>query len=179
MPARLVQISLNGTLRRRDILAAGIAGAGILAARFAMAQQNAPPSTRAAVVIGVDKVGGLPILNGAKSGAKEVARWLGDEGYGVTPIYDEGNKAVTLAEIEDAVSMLAGRGTLTQLVIYFAGHGVLKGYSELWLLSGAPDRVNEAISFPDSFTAALTCGIPNVTLIADACRVPTAGLGHE
>ena len=175
-PARPAEISVNGTLRRREFLAAGIAGAGMLATRFAMAQQNGPPKTRAAVVIGVDKVGGLPILSGAKSGAKQVEQWLAGEGYDVAPIYDEGNKAVTLAAIEDAVSLYVGRGTLTHLVIYFAGHGVLKGYSELWLLSGAPDRVNEAISFPDSFNAALTCGIPNVTFIADACRVPTAGL---
>lgn len=164
------------TLRRRDILTAAVAGAGMLAARFAAAQQTAPPSTRAAVVIGVDKVGGLPILNGAKSGAKEVEQWLAGEGYDVTPIYDEADKPVTLKAVANAVKLHVGHANLTHLVIYFAGHGVLKGYSELWLLSGAPEETFEAISFPETYAAALTCGIPNVTFIVDACRVPAAGL---
>jgi hypothetical protein len=74
------------------------------------------------------------------------------------------------------VKQYTTRGTLTHLVIYFAGHGFLKGRSELWMLSGAPDDVDEAISFAESLPFAWSCGIPNVTFIADACRLPTADL---
>jgi|SRR5215831_2498063 len=153
----------------------GAAAAGTLAARFAFAQQNSAPSTRAAVAIGVDKVGGLPTLSGAKSGAREVADWLESEAFDVKPLIDDG-KIVTLRDVSQAVKEFVDRPSLTHLVIYFAGHGFLKGRSELWMLSGAPDDANEAISFPDCYTFALSCGIRNVTFIADACRLPTTDL---
>jgi hypothetical protein len=162
-------------VRRRDLLAMGAVAAGTLATRSLLAQQNAPPSTRAAVVIGVDKVPGLPVLNAAKSGAKEVANWLESEDFNVKSLLDDG-KAVTVRDVFQAVTEFVNRSSLTYLVIYFAGHGFLKGRSELWMLSGAPDDVNEAISFPDCYTFALSCGIRNVTFIADACRLPTTDL---
>ena len=65
---------------------------------------------------------------------------------------------------------LVNRGTLDQLVVYFAGHGFLMNYSEHWLLSKAPGNPNEAISFAESVFLAQQCGIPNVILISDACR---------
>jgi Caspase domain len=162
-------------VRRRDLLAVGVLAAGTFAAKSLFAQQNAPPTTRAAVVIGVDKVGGLPILSAAKSGAKEVANWLESEGFDVKPLVDDG-KAVTVRDVSQAVKEFVNRSMLTHLVIYFAGHGFLKGRSELWMLSGAPDDANEAISFPECYTFALSCGIRNVTFIADACRLPTTDL---
>src|SRR5262245_2406205 len=97
----------------------GAAAAGTLAARFAFAQQNSAPSTRAAVAIGVDKVGGLPILSAAKSGAKEVANWLGSEGFDVRPLVDDG-KTVTIRDVSQAVKEFVNRSSLSHLVIYFA-----------------------------------------------------------
>jgi len=65
---------------------------------------------------------------------------------------------------------LVGRGNLNQLVVYFSGHGVSVGYNEFWLLSGAPDDPNEAVSVVECWELAHKSGIPNVIFISDACR---------
>ena len=131
--------------------------------------QSAGPSTRAAVVIGVDKTGDLPVLRAAVSGAKSVAEWLTGEGFEVKLIVDEG-QPVTADAIKKTVTALVDRGTLTQLVIYFSGHGVAFGSSEFWLLTGAPDDLNEAVSVVECVDQASRSAVPNVAIICDACR---------
>jgi hypothetical protein len=75
------------------------------------------------------------------------------------------------------VTELVDRGTLTQLVIYFSGHGVCVGYNEFWLLSGAPVHGNEAVSLVECWELAHRCGVANVAFISDACRsIPTYDL---
>jgi hypothetical protein len=72
--------------------------------------------------------------------------------------------------IADAVRGLVKRPNLTQLVIYFAGHGCLVTGTECWLLSGAPEDSNEAINFAASFDRAQLWPTPNIVFISDACR---------
>jgi Caspase domain len=159
-------------VRRRDVLVGGAAWAQLAALPTALAQGGGP-STRAAVVIGVNKTGNLPILRAAVSGAKAVADWLNAEGFEVNPIVDD-NAPVTADAVKHAVTALVNRGTLQQLVVYFSGHGMAFGNSEFWLLTGAPDDVNEAISVAECIDAASRSGIPNVAFIGDACRsLPT------
>ena len=153
-------------MRRRDFLVLGASLAGTLAARPGLAQQKL---VRAAVVIGVDKAGNLPVLSAAASGARGMAEWLASEGFEVKPFIDDAGE-VRVTPIVDAVQELIDRGTLDQLVIYFAGHGFLYAYSEHWMLSRAPDNPNEAISQLESWYQAKQSGIPNVVLISDACR---------
>lgn len=153
-------------MRRRDVLLGGLALAQLAAPRRSLAQA---PSTRAAVVIGVNKTGNLPILRAAVSGARSVAEWLKGEGFEVTLIVDE-TQPVTANAIKQAVTALVGRGNLTQLVVYFSGHGISVGYNEFWLLSGAPDDPNEAVSVVECWELAHKSGIPNVIFISDACR---------
>lgn len=155
-------------MRRRDFLAMGVTMAGTFAARTVLGQP-AGPRVRAAVVIGVDKAGNLPVLRAAASGARMVASWLAAEGFEVRLFVDDG-KPVKADEIFDAIADLVGRGTLDQLVVYFSGHGFLSGYSEHWMLSKAPDNPNEAVSLIESVALAKESAIPNVVFISDACR---------
>src|SRR5207244_3622809 len=109
------------TMRRRELLVGGLAWAQLVASRNAFAL-CAAPSARAAVVVGVNKSGNLPVLQAAVSGAKSVADWLCSEGFEVKLIVDD-QEPVTADAIKRAVTALVDRGTLTQLVIYFSGHG--------------------------------------------------------
>jgi hypothetical protein len=155
-------------MRRRDVIIGGLASAQLVASRNALGQGGAP-STRAAVVIGVNKTGNLPVLRAAVSGAKSVATWLTAEGFEVVVLVDA-EKPVTADAIRRAVTAFVNRGTLEQLIVYFSGHGVAFSSSEFWLLTGAPDDLNEAVSVTECIERANRSGIANVILIADACR---------
>ena len=74
-------------MKRRDFLAGCGASAGALYAPRLHSQGSQPP--RAAIVIGVNKAGLLPRLNGAVSGARQVAKWLDDEKFDTTVPVDE------------------------------------------------------------------------------------------
>jgi Caspase domain len=159
-------------MRRRDVLVGGVAWAQLAALPTALAQGGGP-STRAAVVIGVNKTGNLPILRAAVSGAKSVAEWLDAEGVEVTLIVDD-NAPVTADAIKRAVTALVNRGTLQQLIVYFSGHGMAFANSEFWLLTDAPDDLNAAVSVVECVDGAGRSGIPNVIFVSDACRsIPT------
>ena len=155
-------------MRRRDVLLGSLAWAQLAASRNVLAQPTGP-STRAAVVIGVNKTGDLPVLQAAVSGATSIANWLTGEGFEVKLILDT-NGPVTADAIKREVTSLVNRGTLTQLVIYFSGHGVAFGTSEFWLLTGAPDDLGEAVSVVECVDQASRSAIANVVIICDACR---------
>lgn len=164
-------------MRRRNFLAMGVSVAATLAARAAVGQEETQRK-RAAVVIGVNKAGNLPVLNAASSGARMVATWLAAEGFEVRQFVDDG-KPVRVSEIFDAIDAFVRRGTLDQLVVYFAGHGFVIGYSEMWMLSMAPNNPNEAISLGESILLARESAIPNVVFISDACRSRSDSLRTE
>lgn len=153
-------------MRRRDFLAMSVAMT--VAARTVIVQ-GAESKVRAAVVIGVDKPGNLPALKGAASGARSVADWLRVEGFEIRLFVDDGSP-VKADAIYQAIAGLVDRGTLDQLVVYFAGHGFIGNYAEFWMLSGAPENPNEAISLRESVELARISAIPNVVFISDACR---------
>lgn len=125
--------------------------------------------SRAAVVLGVNKTGGLTPLRAAVSGARQVEAWLAGEGFDVTCLVDE-PEPLKIEHVKAAVRDYVNRGTLEQLVIYFAGHGYLNGTSETWLLSHSPDDPNEAIGQTESAELARSCGIRSIVFISDACR---------
>jgi hypothetical protein len=160
---------------RRAFVAAGVA----LAARLRHHRSSQPNAVRGAVVIGVDQASGLPKLGAAAKGARDVAEWLRREQFDVT-LFDDSQGPVTAAVIFAAVNAFVQRGTLEQLVVYFAGHGFMSGsLSEFWLLSGAPDNPNEAVSLTESAKLAEVTGIPNVVFISDACRSLPGSLGAQ
>ena len=155
-------------MNRRSFLTTALATAAVLRSHTIFAQPT--PNTHGAVVIGVDKAGDLPKLSAASSGATKVASWLSSEGYRVKLLVDE-NGPVRASDVFDEVAKFVSAATFEQLVVYFAGHGFVSGsLSEFWMLSGAPQNPNEAISLTESSALARESGIPNVVLISDACR---------
>ncbi len=162
-------------MRRRDFIFLGAASTAALIAPRLWAQ-TVTPSNRAAVVIGVNRAGTLPLLSAAVTGAKSVATWLMGEGFDVKLLIDE-TAPVKANDIFEAVYAFIRKGTIQQLLIYFSGHGFLSHYSEIWMLSGAPTNPNEAISLAESTYLAKQCGIPHVIFISDACRSTPESLG--
>jgi hypothetical protein len=130
--------------------------------------------TKAAIVIGVNKTGDLPVLRDAAAGAGRVAAWLASEGYQTQPLLDEETPGVFTSvrahDIFTAVAAALEPGTCEQLVIYFSGHGYLNDGSEYWLLSDAPANPNEAINIEENILLARDCGVRNVIFVSDACR---------
>ena len=163
-------------MKRRELLVGGVTIGAAIALRSTVAQGN--PPNRAAVVIGVDKVGSLPRLHAAASGAGSVAEWLTGEGFDVKLLIDD-KKPVKVSDLFDAVAAFTLRPTLEQLVLDFAGHGFINGSFEYWVLSGAPDNPNEAVSVGESIYLAKQTSIPNVVIISDACRSRAESLGTE
>jgi len=163
-------------MRRREFVTRGARLAGVMASRALL---SAPPAKlRAAVVIGVDKAGDLPKLHGAASGASQIADWLHSQGFDTT-LFADGTGPVRVNDLYEAIARTVDRGTVEQLVVYFAGHGFINNYSEFWMLSNAPGNPNEAVSLRESIELAKACAIPSVVFISDACRSPADGLGAE
>ncbi|MCU7812869.1 MAG: caspase family protein, partial [Candidatus Thiodiazotropha sp. (ex Notomyrtea botanica)] len=131
---------------------------------------------RAAVVIGVDKTGGLPKLNDAAKGARRFAKWARAQGVDPVKVITDQRAKVTIGKVKDAVKNIVNKGNVEQLLVYFAGHGVNIRYSEYWLLSDAPDDPDEAVNVRGSALLAAYCGIPHVILISDACRTAADGI---
>ncbi|AUB79801.1 caspase family protein [Candidatus Thiodictyon syntrophicum] len=124
---------------------------------------------KAAIVIGVNRTGNLPVLAAAVTGAVKVGDWLRREGFHVEKCLDT-RGPVTAADLFQKIAELVDQGTLEQLVVYFSGHGFLNNGSEHWMLSGAPADPNQAVSLAESALLARECGIPSVVFISDACR---------
>ena len=161
-------------MNRRQLLEVGgaLASLGVLRGAYANAQV-----TRAAVVVGVDKCGALPVLNDAAAGASAFAHWLRGEGFVVREITDIGNKPVAFRDVKKAVFDFVKLGTVQELLIYFAGHGFKVGASEYWMLTEASSDANESIALRACLDAAQLCGIPKVFIVSDACRSTSASLG--
>jgi hypothetical protein len=165
-------------MKRRQFLATGFWMAGALATRR-MTVGQVPGAKRGAVVIGVDKAGDLPKLRAAASGARAVAEWLRSEAFEVKLFIDD-TGPVEAPQLLKAISGFIDRGTLEQLVVYFAGHGFVSGtVSEMWLLSDAPRDPNAAVALYECAALAEQSGIPNVVFISDACRSRADTLGTE
>jgi hypothetical protein len=157
------------------VMSGALSAFGPMLAAGALAQPTG--KKRAAVVIGVDKAGELPLLRAAASGARQVETLLRKDGYDVKALVDD-TAVVTVRSIFDAVDAFVQMGTYDQLVVYFAGHGFAAEYVEYWLLSDATRNPNEAVSLRESVALArLYTGIPNVIFISDACRSTPTSLG--
>ena len=131
----------------------------------------------AAVVIGVNKTGGLDPLKSPARGAEEVAKWLKDDGFEVDLLTDKDGTPVTSQAVKDSIKKFATKPpTHELLVVYFSGHGQWHTRADHWLLSGAPNDGDEAINLEGAMYTARWSGIPNVVFISDACRTIPTGL---
>jgi hypothetical protein len=128
---------------------------------------------RSLIAIGVNRVQGaanLPALGGAASGAEAFARWARDQGFDACSVTDAAGP-VTVQAIKERIGAAVKSRTCTQLVIYFAGHGILKSAdTEMWLLSDAASDANAAVNLVGSIRLGRNCGIPHLVFISDACR---------
>lgn len=133
---------------------------------------------KAAIVIGVDKTGGLTPLKSAATCAKEVADWLEKEGYDVECLTDD-NEPVTNDRVTTAIErFVTSPPRYHQLVVYFSGHGYWYARSDIWLFSKAPLKTHEGINLDGAIDLARYSGIPNVVFVSDACRsIPDARTG--
>lgn len=128
------------------------------------------------VAVGVDTAGGLPQLAGAASGAASMAAWLRSQSpFGVTSFITELTDAdktkISARMVQDAVRVLVERGDLDLLILYFAGHGVVKsGNDEQVLLSDVQTYKDEAIAIATTLANARYSTVPHVIVISDACR---------
>lgn len=136
--------------------------------------------SRAAILIGVDRTGDLPLLRDAAKGARRVARWALSQGIGgdrLVVLTDENGGSVTIDAVKKAIDgMVDCDDPPDQLIVYFAGHGVNIGYSEYWLLSDAPRNSQAAVNVAGSEVLARYCGIAHVLMVSDACRTAAEGV---
>jgi len=126
---------------------------------------------KAVIAIGVDRTGDLAPLRAAASGAREFGDWADRQGYDVTLLTDENGGRVKVGDIKDVILEIVEAHTCKQLIVYFAGHGILRAaQTELWLLSGAPRDSGEAVNLVGSARLARYSGIGHIVFISDACR---------
>ena len=134
---------------------------------------------RAALMIGVSKTGNLPTLQAAVEGAKRMSNWaVNDQGFakGRVKVITDDKKPVRARDLQDAITALLKHSDVEQLIVYFAGHGVNNGGTEVWLLSGAPLLTSEAVNLDGSAYLARHVGVPHVVFISDACRTAAEGI---
>ena len=95
--------------------------------------------SESALVIGVNRTGGLPPLSGAVFGAEDFANWATGQGMSVTLLTDANGREVKASDLQDAIDQILGPRNCKKLIVYFSGHGFLLGANvELWLLSKSP-----------------------------------------
>lgn len=116
--------------------------------------------------VGVDATGVLRKLAGAASGATQFADWLSSQSaFGVNAVIEmltdaKGTK-VSARGVQDAVKRLIDRGDLDLLILYFAGHGIVKsGGDEQILLSDVGTYKDEAIAIAATVANACTRRCP-------------------
>lgn len=140
---------------------------------------------RAGIFIGVDRIkGGYECLNSAADNAKAMRDWAVQQGMvkdaQAKLLTDADGTTVELGHVTKAVREIVQGPGVDQLIIYFAGHGLIRNMSEVWLLSEAPESADQAIDLLASSHQSRRTGIPHVVFISDACRVyPRDWQGQE
>lgn len=130
----------------------------------------------ALVAVGVDSTRVLPRLSGAAAGAVRVAAWLESQRrFGVDAetrvLTDRLRKPVSLRAVQDTISEIVKAGGVDLLLLYFAGHGLVKsGGDEQLLLSEVDKYAHEAIDIASTAANARYCTVPHVVIVSDACR---------
>lgn len=134
---------------------------------------------RAAILIGVKKTGDLPELTDAIRGARLMETWAREQGMDPVHLITDELGPVTVDLIKTKIRVLVDAANVSQLLIYFAGHGVNLQRQEYWLLSDAPDDTQAAVNVATSVALGSTCGIPHIILISDACRTAPEGIRSQ
>lgn len=129
-------------------------------------------SDKLSVIISVGKAPGLqPPLPGAYTGHAEFRAWAVSQGHDVLEFTDEKGRAFNAVDIAKEVQTPIVNQSLSELWIYFAGHGECSGIqSDFWLLKRDAALPGDVIDVKRTRHLATLLGIPRVIIIADACR---------
>lgn len=131
-----------------------------------------PNVKRAVVLIGVQKAKQLPELRAVWEGVAGMEQWALSQGVEpslIVKITDE-EEEVFPRRIKKPIKELVDRNDLEQLIVYFSGHGVIKGFNEFWMLTDGLEDSNASVNVTLSVELARRCSIPHVVFISDACR---------
>jgi Caspase domain len=125
----------------------------------------------AALAIGVSDAPPLPFLGGALNGAREFHEWAQALGYDSRLVTDE-EEPVTAERVRKELEglLLADDREIYRLLIYFAGHGVIRELEQgLWLLSDWNEELR-AIAVDPLKRRLDRYRVSQVSFFADACR---------
>jgi hypothetical protein len=106
-----------------------------------------------------------------------MADWAREQGCDVVLHTDSADgSVVNRRELFQSVRAMVEQRIYDQLIIYFAGHGLLMSPGdEIWMLSDAAADGTEAVNMRLTTEHARRAGIPHVVLISDACRTYVNG----
>jgi hypothetical protein len=130
-----------------------------------------------ALAIGVSDAPPLPFLSGAANGARSFHEWALGLGYESRLVTDE-SEPVTTPRLRNELEGLlpADESGIHRLLIYFAGHGVIREVEEgLWLLSDWSQELR-AVAVEALRRRLYTYRINQVGIFADACRTLPADI---
>ncbi|WP_129577493.1 MULTISPECIES: hypothetical protein [Sorangium] len=131
-----------------------------------------PPKQRmVAFAIGVGDAERLPFLAGAHNGARGFHAWAVASGYESRLVIDD-EEPVTFPRLKaELEAVLApGSGPIHRMLLYFAGHGLIREAEEgLWLLSTWYSELR-AVAVEVLRRRLYMHGIQQIGIFADACR---------
>jgi len=143
-----------------------------------------PDGRRVAVIVAVADARPAPYLAGALNAAREFQAWASALGYETWPITDEA-KPVTMARLQAELPAILPdrdpssgslRRPIHRLIVYFAGHGLIREAEEgLWLLSDWNDALR-AVAVEPLKRRLYGFGVDQICIIADACRELPGGV---
>jgi hypothetical protein len=128
----------------------------------------APPGRTLAIAIGVGKAKGVAALPGAVNGALGFCAWAQRMGHDAVAITDQ-IEDLTLDRLRNEVSRALTETPIQRLLLYFAGHGLMKEIGDgLWLLSDW--ELGRAVSVDLLRRRLRGYGIEQIAIFSDACR---------
>ncbi len=132
---------------------------------------EAPHKRKLALAIGISSAEPLPYLRGAINGAREFHHWAATMGY-ESELLTDASVPVTIEMLRDKLkSMLSSSpDPIFRLILYFAGHGLIREVEEgLWLLSDW-NRELRAVAVEVLKRRLYMYGVEQISIFADACR---------
>ena len=128
-------------------------------------------SREVALAIGIGDARPLPYLGGAVNGARAFHDWASKLGYDSRLLTDE-DQPVTIARLRSELESVlkASDQPIHRLLLYFAGHGLIREAEEgLWLLSDWNNELR-AVAVEVLKRRLYMYDIQQIAIFADSCR---------
>lgn len=129
-------------------------------------------SEKLALALGIANAERLPFLGAALNGAKAFHEWATALGYRSVLLTDDDDSVTTVRLRQELDELLPAPGEQAhRLVIYFAGHGLIREAEEgLWLLSDWYSELR-AVAMEPLKRRLYRYPVDQIAIISDACRV--------